>query len=166
MLDEEYSEYMNILDFIRNFNVHFALLLRRFKRFKEINNIGNNDIDVITYLDMIIVQLRAMCIENERYKKNYTVQNLLRIVGEESLAHRIDKMLNEEIFDGMNVRTGLKILADEFICHYDNFDDENMHRLSLADILMKRLRNPYERINLDYIMHELIDCIGEGLTVR
>lgn len=59
--------------YIKNFNIHYSLLLRRYSRFKEINVICGNDTDVITYFDMIIVQLRALCIENCRYKSNYTV---------------------------------------------------------------------------------------------
>lgn len=168
MTDEEYAEQLQLLEFIKHFNVHFELLLRRYKRFREINTIGNNDIDVITYLDMIVVQLRAMCIENERYKKNYTAQILLRKVGEDALAQRIDDMLKEDFYDGsiqVDIRTALKILADEFICHYDNFDGEDLHRLSLSDIFINRLRNSYEPKNLDYIMHTLIDCIGGGLSV-
>lgn len=166
MPDEEYVELM---DYIKHFNVHFALLLRRDKRFKEINTVSNCDIDVITYLDMIVVQLRAMCIENERYKNNYTAQILLRKVGEFELAQKIDDMLIENFYDGslqVDIRTALKILADEFICHYDNFDGENQHRLSLADIFMNQRRNPYEKTNLDYIMKTLFDCVGEGLTIK
>lgn len=169
MTDEEYAELLKLMEYIKHFNVHFALLLRRYKRFKEINTIGNSDIDVITYLDMIVVQLRAMCIENERYKNNYTVQILLRRVGEFELAQKIDDMLKEDFYDGslqVDIRTALKVLADEFICHYDNFDGDNQHRLSLADIFMNRLRSPYEKINLDYIMNTLIACIGEGLTMK
>jgi hypothetical protein len=160
---------MQLIDFIKHFSIHFELLLRRYKRFSEINKIGNNDIDVITYLDMIVVQLRAMCIENERYKQNYTAQILLRRVGEEDLAKRIDDMLKEDFYDGslqMDIRTALKILADEFICHYDNFDGEDLHRLSMADYFMNRLRNPYEPKNIDYIMRTLIDCIGKGLSIK
>jgi hypothetical protein len=69
-------------------------LLRRYRQFREINRIDNKDIDVITFFDMIIVQLRAMCIENERYKSNYTTQILLRKIGEGTLANKIDNMLN------------------------------------------------------------------------
>lgn len=168
MTDEEYEVHL-LLQYIEHFNIHFKLLLRRYKRFKEINKLHNNDIDVVTYLDMIVVQLRAMCIENERYKENYTAQILLRKVGEEKLAQKIDNMLNEDFYDGslqVNIRTALKILADEFICHYDNFDGEKRHRLSLVDIFMNRLRNPYEKTNLDYIMEVLVNCIGEGLKIK
>jgi hypothetical protein len=116
---------------------------------------------------MIVVQLRAMCIENERYRDNYTAQILLRKIGQETLAQKIDDMLCEDFYDGsikVDIKTALKILADNFICHYDNFDGDDLHKLSLADIFMNRLRNPHENMNLDYIMQTLVECIGEGIS--
>lgn len=164
------DEMLELFEYIEHFNIHFKLLLRRYKRLKDIYSIENaKDIDVITYVDMILVQLRAICIENERYKNNYTAQILLRKIGEDDLANKIDEMLNEEVYDGsmqVNIRKALKILADEFICHYDNFDKDKSHKISLADIFINRLLSPYEEKNLDYIMKVLIDCIGEGLTIQ
>ena len=134
------NEILELFEYIEHFNIHFRLLLRRYKRFKEIYSISNaTNIDVITYIDMIIVQLRVMCIENERYKNNYTAQILLRKIGEDALANNIDKMLSEEFYDGsiqVSIKTALKIVADEFICHYDNFDGEKSHRISLAEIFI------------------------------
>ena len=92
---ENFEEVQSLLEYIDHFNVHFTLLLRRYKRFREIDDIHNTDIDVITYLDMIVVQLRAMIIESPYYKKNYTAQILLRKIGEDELANRIDSMLEE-----------------------------------------------------------------------
>lgn len=166
---EKENELLLLSQFIDNFNIHFTLLLRRYKRFSEINTIRNNDIDVITYFDMIIVQLRAICIENNNYKKNYTAQILLEKVGEDALADRINNMLNKEFligYENFTVRKAIKILADEFICHYDNFDGEKLHAFSLAQIIENQLKNSYEKINLDYIMQELIYCIGEGLKIK
>lgn len=164
------NEILELFEYIEHFNIHFRLLLRRYKRFKEIYSISNaTNIDVITYIDMIIVQLRAMCIENERYKNNYTAQILLRKIGEDALANNIDKMLSEEFYDGsiqVSIKTALKIVADEFICHYDNFDEEKSHRISLAEIFINRLMSPYEEKNLDYIMKVLINCIGDGLAIQ
>lgn len=166
---ENDEELLRLGEYINNFNMHFKLLLRRYKRFREINDIHNTDIDVITYLDMIVVQLRAMCIESPKYKKNYTAQNLLRKVGEEELASKIDAMLDEPFIPETNfpIREAIKTLADKFICHYDNFDlpDEKNH-LYYSQTIEKRLRSPYDKANLDYIMKTLIDCIGEGLTVK
>ena len=164
------DEMLELFEYIEHFNIHFKLLLRRYKRLKDIYSIQNaKDIDVITYIDMILVQLRAMCIENERYKNNYTAQILLRKIGEEDLANKIDEMLNEEFYDGsmqVNIKKALKILTDEFICHYDNFDKDKSHKISLADIFINILLSPHEEKNLDYIMKVLIDCIGEGLTIK
>lgn len=169
MEDESYYKNLLLVQYVDNFNIHFRLLLRRYKRFKEIDTINNTDIDVITYLDMIVVQLRAMCIENDRYKNNYTVQILLKKLGKEELATRIDEMLDQQFRSGwedFSIRKSIKTLADQFICHYDNFDGENLHELSSADIIVNQLRNPHEQKNLDYIMKELINCVGERLTIE
>ena len=168
-LEERNSdELMSLAEYIEHFNVHYRLLLRRYTRFKEIDDVFNTDIDVITYLDMIVVQLRAMCIESPRLKKNYTAQILLRKVGEGELAERIDTMLEEPFIpeSDFTIRKALKTLADGFICHYDNFDGIDVDGWSFAEIIEKRLRNPYDMPNLDYIMKTIIDCLGEGLTIK
>ncbi len=168
-LEERNSdELMSLAEYIEHFNIHYRLLLRRYARFKEIDDVFNTDIDVITYLDMIVVQLRAMCIESPRLKKNYTAQILLRKVGEGELAERIDTMLEEPFIpeSDFTIRKALKTLADGFICHYDNFDGIDVDGWSFAEIIEKRLRNPYDMPNLDYIMKNIIDCLGEGLTIK
>lgn len=106
-----------------------------------------------------------MCIENPRLKKNYTAQNLLRLMKRSDLADKIDEMLAEKFFsymDGYDVRKAIKIMADNYICHYDSFDIEDLARVELIE---KQLRNPYEKHNLKYIMKTISDCIGEGLSL-
>lgn len=158
-------EEKELLSYIDHFNMHYRLLLKRYARFVEIDDIHNTDIDVITYLDMIIVQLRAMCIESPHKKKNYTAQNLLRLMKREDLAQKIDMMLAEEFFsymDGYDIRKVIKIMADNYICHYDSFEIDDLSR---EELIEKQLRNPYEEHNLKYIMKTIIDCIGEGLSL-
>lgn len=166
--EQNADELMEIAEFIEHFNVHYALLLRRYKRFREINKLPNADIDVITYLDMIVVQLRAMCIESAKSKKNYTAQVLLRKAGEDAIADKIDAMLEEPfIMDtDFSIRKAIKTLADGFICHYDNFDGADSDTWALAAIIEKQLRSPYDRCNLDYIMETINQCIGEGLAIK
>jgi hypothetical protein len=128
------------LQYIDNFKMHFKLLLRRYKRFTEVDDIHNTDIDVITYLDMIIVQLRALCIESPNLKSNYTAQNYLRLMKRDDLAEKIDNMLAEQFFsyrDNCDIRRAIKILADKYICHYDAFDDEE---LLWCEMIEKQLR--------------------------
>ena len=172
IIDEEgdYTpDFLELMEYVKHFNIHYRLMLRRYARFKQINDISNTDIDVITYLDMIIVQLRAICIESKHLKKNYTAQILLRKVGENSLADKLDAMLDEEFFSyrqNFSIRQALKTLADGFICHYDNFDGDAKDAWAWAGILEKQLRNPYDEHNLNYIMKTVIECVGEGLSVR
>lgn len=157
---------MELLRYIKHFNMHYALLLCRYKRFTEIDDIHNTDIDVITYLDMIIVQLRAMCIERPESKKNYTAQNLLRMMGRDDLAQKIDDMLALDFFpylDGYDIRKALKVMADKFICHYDAFDETDPARAAMIE---NQLRSPYDEHNLKFIMKTVIDCIGEGLSLK
>ncbi len=167
-LEKQSDELLELSEFINNFNMHFSLLLRRYKRFKEINTIDNTDIDVITYLDIIVVQLRAMCVESANNKKNYTAQIFLRKVGEILLADKIDKMLEEPFIEDTDftIKTAIKLLADKFVCHYDNFDGANRDDLAMANIIESRLRSPYNKPNLDYIMKTIIDVVGEGFVIR
>ena len=160
---------MNERDFftyIDHFNMHYKLLLRRYKRYTKIEDISNLDIDVITYLDIIIVQLRALCIESPKLKKNYTAQNLLRLMKRDDLAQKIDDMLAEQFFsyrDNLDIREALKIMADKYICHYDAIEDDG---IAWAEIIEKQLRSPFEEHNLAYIMKTVVDCIGEGLSME
>lgn len=159
-------EANDIITFIDNFNIHYTLLLRRYKRFTEIDDIHNVDIDVITYLDMILVQLRAICIESPNLTKNYTAQNLLRIIGKNDLAKKIEDMLDEEFFsyrEGFSIKKALKIMTDKYICHYDSFGQEG---LFWAEIIEKQLRSPFDEHNLQYIMQVIINCIGKGLSIN
>ena len=159
-----------LLDFIEHFNIHYALLLKRYERYKIINNKYNVDfIDSVTYFDMIIVQLRAMCIEARYRDKNYTAQNLLKLIGKSEQADTIDAMLNEpfplSLENEITIRDSLKLLADKIICHYDNFDGKKDLDWCFAQIVETQLKNPYRKVNLDYIMKTLMDCIGGKLAL-
>ena len=151
--------------FIKNFNMHYSLLLRRYKRFKEIDDPLNTDIDVMTYLDMILVQLRSFCLEHEKYHNNYTAQNLLHRLGRDDFADAINDMLEEQFFDyrdNCTVREAIKILTDDYVCHYDSIEEDE---LAWSELIEKQLRDPFVNHNLDYIMKVLIDSIGEGLSL-
>ncbi len=159
MNEEEFMWYLD------QFSMHYKLLLRRYKRFQEVNDIHNLDIDVITYLDIVIVQLRAICIENDKLSKNYTVQNLLRHVNREDLATKIDDMLAESFFShraDYDIRRALKTLADKYICHYDSID---IYEKTVSQMIENNLRSPFETRNLDYIMNVITTCVGEGLSL-
>ena len=165
LLKDKNEEFLSIIEYVKHFGIHYDLLINRYKRFVEINKISNTDIDVITYLDIIVVQLRAMCIESANYKNNYTAQILLRKFGRNDLADKIDNMLNEPFIPetvDFSIRRALKTLADRFVCHYDNFDRDS-EAWAMATIVETQLKNPYIKPNLDYIIKTMTECVEQGL---
>lgn len=162
-VDQEKEELL-LLEYIKNFKMHYKLLLRRYRRYKEIYRIDNTDIDQITYFDMIIVQLRAMCIESPGLKDNFTVQNLFHRLGKEELVEKIDNMLDESLIgDGdFTIRKSLKTVADKLVCHYDYFDIRD-GLLAISETIEANLQNPYVNENLDHIMNVLMSCVKEGI---
>lgn len=153
-----------LLNTVKHFNMHYSLLCQRYIKFDSIPKLNNRDIDLLTYLDMIVVQLRALCIESPNLKTNYTAQNLLKIMGRDDLAQEIDEMLDSPFFhhrEEITIRLALKTLADKFICHYDSFDDEEF---VLSTMIENQLCNPYEDVNLKSIMKVIVDSLGEGLS--
>lgn len=165
-------EQEELLDYIKHFEVHWRLFLKRYKRYMKLQKLRNNDdLDANTYFDMLIVQIRAMCIENSKLKNNYTVQNVLKKIGREELASKIDNVLDmpfrEYIIDKstgnpITIKKVIKILADGFICHYDNFDGERDIERSFAIVIENNLRNPYYSVNLEFIISVVIDCVEQG----
>lgn len=155
-------------DFLEHFNIHYTLLLRRYEQFKKLDGMNVTNLDGSTYFDMIIVQIRALCIESPRLKKNYTAQVLLRKIGKADLADKLDAMLdsplNDVVEEDYTIRKAIKTLVDGFICHYDNFDGDKRETWGWSGYLEKHLRNPYYPVNLDYIMSIIIECIGDGLS--
>lgn len=170
-MNKDYSkmsqeEIIEFVQFVSHFNVHYRLLIERYKRLIAIDKQEMN-LDISTYQDMIVVQIRAMFIESANLRSNYTAQNLLRILGESDLADKIDTYLDSpfnEIYTDLSIRKALKTMADKFICHNDNFDGEKVDLWGLQLSIESQLRNPYIKPNLFTIMDTLIDIIGQGLN--
>ncbi len=113
-------------------------------------HLGEESIDVTTYFDMVVVQLRSICVESPTRKNNYTVQNLLNRLKRNGDAQIIENMLNESLIDAaesLTIRTAIKILADGFIYHYDSFEGEKADQWMWQAIIERHLRNPfYEKV--------------------
>ena len=127
----------------RYFKEYLGLLLRRRDRFLELWT-GQGDhpegprfdsigfLDSITYFEMLLVQLRAICIE--RKMVNYTIQNFSHLNKFDIGLEAVDDMLSQVIPYGdpigdsrMPLRDAIKILTDKFICHYDNLEGGESH---------------------------------------
>lgn len=120
-----------------HFKEYLRLLIRRRNRFLAIwtgngihpcgPQIGSNEyFDALTYFDMLIVQLRAICIEKR--KTNYTIQAFLNAVNDKYALDVVDEMLEQAIPVGdpenpemMPLKKSIRLLSDKVICHYDSF---------------------------------------------
>lgn len=80
------------------------------------------------FLESILVDVRALLMENERYHKNYTVQNSFKInsTGDEDdvffqIASKIDEYVNNTILpDGQtSFYEAVKFYTDKYVAHRD-----------------------------------------------
>lgn len=93
------------------------------------------------FLESILVDVRALLMENERYKKNYTMQNSFRIYSSDDendffskIASEIDQYVKVTMLpDGQtNFYESVKFYTDKYIAHRDSTtpdDDEKRAKL-------------------------------------
>lgn len=95
------------------------------------------------FLESILVDVRALLMENARYKKNYTLQNSFRLNSDNEkdinfkIACEIDNLLNDTYLpDGeTSFFEAVKFYTDKYIAHRDNTsidDDEKKIRIKSA----------------------------------
>ena len=101
-----------------------AIFRRRLEDLQEkiikLKSIGNSDkfvLDIIT--SSILVDTRALFLENERYKRNATLQNIYRARGMNDKADDIDRVFNEKKFCELSLRDVVKQWVDQRIVHID-----------------------------------------------
>lgn len=85
-----------------------------------LNNADRKDAFYMVAFKQEMVHLRASLIENEKLKKNITIQNYLRLYGRGDLANKIDELLQVKVSENLTLRDMIKITVDKFIAHYDN----------------------------------------------
>ena len=154
------------------FEIHFNEFVSRFDRYKEIlkfywshrDNKAYNDLTV--YVDLLLVHIRAMCIENEKYCDNYTAQNFLESIGRKDLAENINNVLSKGFWahqdeGSRSVRDSIKICSDKYICHHDSI---NINDHTEIEITFARLNNPIFKHNMEYICSKIIENISSGFA--
>jgi len=168
----ERQELQKLADFIKHFEIHWNLFVRRYIRFKELeNSVTYGEFDYCTYFDMLIVHIRAMCIESPNLKSNYTIQNMLRRIDKPELAQKIDDELEKPLIEALidkdtenplTLRKAIKILSDGFICHYDNFDGEKDIQRGIAIAIEGNLKNKFNSRNIYSLVNTMVECVEDG----
>lgn len=161
------EELAKLASYINHFNTQYDLLIKRYEHLKEIDEPLEDNLDIGTYFDIVIVQLRAIFIENPKYSNNYTLQNIMKKIGKEEYAQELDDILSEEFLPevaGLTIRDAIKFLADKFICHYDSSEGENSSNYGVALTIESRLRNPHSEVNLYTIMSRITTIVEKGIN--
>lgn len=101
--------------------------------FKDRNFIKEDIFLEEMFFESILVDVRALLIENAKYKKNYTIQNSFKIhsVSEADLFYKIatgiDDYLKKTLLpDGeTSIFEAVKFYTDKYIAHRDNIDEHD-----------------------------------------
>lgn len=185
-----------IEEFQMHFNENYLLLCERYRRFVDIINDNNiKAIDVETYLDMILVQLRSLLLDDkwdsEKKLKNYTVQSILSMCKDTTIKNKIDQLLDTVILKGpenckeclvsydcdvyradcyvmsdLLVRDVIKQLTDKTICHYENNYKKNSYSWEYFQMLKDLLIDKKEPHNIFFIMDTLMNILLDGIDLQ
>lgn len=147
--------------FADQFAFNMQMYEYRLKRVLSMDTtIKENQMEFLMAFDAFIALFRSLFLES--FKNCYTVQNYFTALGRDDIAVRIDAFLDGPFNDYSNetIRRALKFLADKFVCHLHPITPED---LGLANAYMSALKNPYVKVNLQYITNELDKIINESL---
>ncbi len=124
--------------FDESFYSYFELLGERIRRLQELKQ---NTIDYKTYTDICLIMLRALLYESPKNKKNFTLQNYLKLHSRPDLIKRVDDYLEQPLNKLMTLREAIKTSVDKFIAHYDTIfeiiDEEK--EVSIENIFKREL---------------------------
>ncbi|WP_336046157.1 hypothetical protein [Solibacillus ferritrahens] len=155
----EFSEYNKI------FNEKKAFLKAKIEKFKSLKP---GSFEYSCYMDLILVDVRAMLLENDRYAKNYTIQNHFRRFtekGKQSLlnkvADNIDEYLKIELIEGLSIKESIKFYVDKFLVH---FDDVNSHDFDKKEEIIQSLINN-EVYNLQAIVENVLEYADSAQSI-
>ena len=165
-----HDELMKFAKFSSKFICNLNLLKRRINKFLSLPKISKTqeeECEWFTYYDAILVQVRALLIESKSRKKNYTLQNYLRLLNREKIADILDAYLDSDFDDEvvdkdtgkpLSIRSVIKFVADKFICHYDYTEDVDV---ILENKISKILTNLdcYEKNNIHKILLIIVDIM-------
>lgn len=133
-----------------------SLLIQRIEKFSSLSE-NTEEYDV--YFEVILVQLRAMFIENAKYKDNYTSQVYMHKLGMKNEIDRINSYLDEKIIDDLSIREAIKTIVDKYIVHYDNLNDKDIKKI---EVCKANLRNKDSRYYLWKFALGLVLATADG----
>lgn len=147
--------------FLEQFEFNIEMLNYRLDRLSNIKMIDErNYMEYQMIFDSVMCLFRALLLENPKLKKNYTVQNYLRLCHLDNKADALDAYLDQSFeWAEMSIRETLKFITDKFVCHVDEVDVSD---IGLVNALISHLANPCSEINMEAIVTNINNIINDA----
>ena len=133
--DFQFKGWERIYD--ETFLSYYKLLSQRVERLRGLDK---ESFDYQTYTDMCLVMIRALLIESDRLRENYTLQNFLAKHSRSDLVTTVNAFIDQSVNKMVTVREALKIAVDKYIAHNDTmvFTDDDGEKQLHTEIWFKR----------------------------
>ena len=149
------SEFSTLNDFsrlTRRFHEKFVSLRKKVHRVLDNDPATRlDDESYEVYVNSILIDCRAIFIENKRYKKNCTIQNFYKATDHPEFADSIDEFFDRSIGNGPLLREIIKNWVDRNLVHFD-FIDGAEEQESLNGILSIVDRTTIDNIFIDIML--------------
>ena len=133
------NDYKNFAMFKKNYDEQIEKIQRKMDYFCYRNqNILNDDKFLEDmFLESILVDVRALLMENKRHKKNYTIQNNFSVNADNNedsiylkVINEIDSFVTESKLSDNETTfyEAVKFYTDKFIAHRDNITQEDVDK--------------------------------------
>lgn len=140
---------------------NYSLLANRFhEKFsslrKKVHRVLDNDPSSMlddayeVYVNSILVDCRAIFIENKRYKKNCTIQNYYRATNNPEFATSIDELFDRKILNDISLKKVIKSWVDKNIVHFDFISNEE------EDVYLKGISAAIDRATINNIFIDIM----------
>lgn len=143
-------DFDNLDDFsrlLRRVDEKFAWLRRKVHRILE-NKLDEEAYSI--FVESILVDCRALFIENSRYKTNCTLQNFYKATNHPEYADAIDEYFDRATSNGVSLREVMKTWVDKHIVHFDYVNEE------AEDTHLQGVRRLLDRQTIDNLFVDIM----------
>ncbi|WP_394209340.1 hypothetical protein [Enterovibrio calviensis] len=131
---------------------------------KKIHLVLENKLEDPLYYDVfvnsILVDCRAIFLENERYKFNSTLQNSYRARHFDEFAQGIDELFNRTTSSGKTLKEVIKSWVDQRVVHYDYLEPEQ------ENSIFNEIEEVIDRGTIGNLFHDILIVAQEYEKVK
>lgn len=140
------------------FYKRFVLLRKKIHKVLSGNTIDDLDYDV--YVNSILVDCRAIFLENTRYKLNSTLQGTYRARHLDDFAKGIDEFFNREVIKDKSLKVIIKDWVDKRLVHVDYLEPED------EELIVENISSIIDRTTLNNIFVDMLVIAKQYESVR